>query len=177
MERERDEAMRIAALRAEDGYLVEEKQGLAKIQRLFREHNSERIRQTVNSLRPTPLRVWSGMDVSADGPVWLAVVVMPQELDGAVMRLRQRVDEQTQECVRRLQWSLRDLTAIGCVACAQDTGARGPTSRVRATNEAVHAPPQTNGFETGQEKGGEPQFVRAHTCPAEGAGAALHSYS
>lgn len=76
MERERDEAMRIAALRAEDGYLVEEKQGLAKIQRLFREHNSERIRQTVNSLHPTPLRVWSGMRVSADGPVWLAVVVM-----------------------------------------------------------------------------------------------------
>ena len=47
MERERDEAMRIAALRAEDGYLVEEKQGLAKIQRLFRQHNSERLRQQV----------------------------------------------------------------------------------------------------------------------------------
>ena len=44
-ERDRIEAMRIARLRAEDGYLVEEKQGLMKIQRVFRTWNTERKRR------------------------------------------------------------------------------------------------------------------------------------
>jgi len=58
MERDKEEELRIARLRAEDGYLVEEKQGLCKIQRAWRRHHYSKKRHEVR--KAFSLTCWIG---------------------------------------------------------------------------------------------------------------------